>query len=678
MVTEPLRNPALGRGDGGAWAFGSVRGMFSRLNGTARIWLLNGAIAATALALYTTKVVELDGVRSRIAIPWWALALMFAVAEVYVVHLQFRRDAHSLSLSEIPLVLGLFFASPQELVIAQLFGAAVALTVYRRQSPLKLVFNISHFCLEASLAAVIFHTIVGGASPLGPAGWIATFAATLVVTIVGVVMIILAISLSESRVDTASLPQALLFGVTVTVANTGLALISAITLWRAPNTAWLLFVPTAMLFLTYRLYAAEREKHDSLEALYASTRTLQQSLKVEAAVMNLLGQAREMFRADVAEIILFPDGDEKAVRSTIGGDRGFEVMKPIDLDPTEGVWARVAAEGAPVLIARPIENERLRSYFSSRGIRDAMVAPLQSERVLGIMMVANRLGDVSTFDSEDLRLFETLVNHAGVSLDNARLVTRLEESLAHLTEMNHLKDDFVAAVSHELRTPLTSIQGYIKTLLRPGVAWGDEERHDFLTSADRQGDRLRNLIEDLLAVSRLESSADQPELSPVDVPDTIRQTVEDLRERVKDHVIELQFQPDLPLVETDEGRVQQIVTNLIENACKYSPSETHVTVAARAHRGRLIVSVRDEGAGIPRHLHEKIFERFFQVDQSSTRAAGGTGLGLYICRKLAAGLGGELWLEDSDGTGSCFCLSIPIRVPSFNGPIVERETVLAL
>lgn len=634
------------------------------LNGTVRIWLLNAVIAATAIAVYINGVSHLGGIDRPLHLPWWALVAMFAAAEVYVVHVQFRRDAHSLSLSEIPLVLGLFFSTPEELVIGQLLGAALALALYRRQSLLKLVFNISHFCLEASLAVLIFNSIVGSQAPLGPLGWVATFSATLVATVVGVLMIILAISLSEGRLQMQSLPQALVFGTTVTVTNTALALIGAITVWRDPNAAWLLLVPTAILFLTYRLYSAEREKHDSLEALYASTRTLQQSLKVEDSMVTLLEQARQMFRAEIAEIVLFPDNpDETAVRTTIGPQDQLEVMKPLHLDPTEGVWARVAAEEQAILIGRPIESERLRRYFEARGIKDAMVAPLHRKKVVGIMLVANRLGDVSTFDTEDLKLFETLVNHASVSLENARLVTRLEESLAHLTEMNRLKDDFVAAVSHELRTPLTSIQGYIKTLLRPDVSWHPEQQRDFLKAIDRQGDRLRSLIEDLLVVSRLESARDRTVVTEFRIPQMLNQIIEDLRERAQNHTVELDIAPDLPNVHADEGKVQQIITNLVDNACKYAPPETRVLIKAVRQPDNVVVSVQDEGGGIPKQLHDKVFDRFYQVDQSNKRTTGGTGLGLYICRKLATAIGGQVWLEHSDESGSCFSLSIPIEPP---------------
>ena len=123
-------------------------------------------------------------------------------------------------------------------------------------------------------------------------------------------------------------------------------------------------------------------------------------------------------------------------------------MTPVEFDPTEGVWARVASEDVAVLVARPITNDRLRKHFAERNMRDAMVAPLHGEgTVIGTMTVGNRLGEVTTFNSEDLKLFETLANHASVSVQNARLIEQLEESLAHLTEMNRLKDDFVAAVS---------------------------------------------------------------------------------------------------------------------------------------------------------------------------------------------------------------------------------------
>jgi signal transduction histidine kinase len=596
-------------------------------------------------------------------IPWPVLAAGFYFAEVYVVHLQVRRDAHSFSLSEIPLVLGLFFSSPTELVLAQLVGAALALALVRRQSPLKFAFNLSHFCLEACLAVLLFHRVVHAETfALGPRAWIGAFVATLTTTLVGALTITLAISLSESKWQLKTLPQGLGLGTIMTMSNSCLALVGATILWLSPGSAWLLLVPIATLFFAYRAYTSERQKHHSLESLYETTRVAHGSLQVQEAMHSLLSQTRKMFRAEIAQITLFTDSDGVTpLKTTLGPGDEFDFMRPTSLDPTQGVWARVASEEHAVLVARPISNESLRNHFAERGMRDAMVAPLYGgdNKIAGVMTCGNRLGDVSTFDDEDLKLFETLANHASVSLQNARLVTRLEESLAHLTEMNRLKDDFVASVSHELRTPLTSIQGYVKTLLRPDVTFTTDEQRSFLETIERQGTRLHRLIEDLLVVARIEEQKVAPDLDVVALPDLAARVVEELRARASSWNIELHLDPSLPNVKTDEGKVHQILSNLVDNALKYSQPGSTVRIAGAVDGDGVGITVQDQGSGVPLELQDRVFERFYQVDQSSTRRVGGAGLGLYICRRLAEAVGGRVWLERSSPEGSVFGLWVP-------------------
>jgi signal transduction histidine kinase len=630
------------------------------------VWILNAVVLAAAAGLYWGVVVHLPRPDSLLAsgfsIPWWMLAILFYAAEVYVVHFQFRRDAHSLSLSEIPLVLGLFFTSPQGLIAAQIIGAVAALAYHRRQSVVKLVFNTGSFALSATTAILIFRTLIAHGDPLGRTGWVAVFLSTIAASALGVLAIFIAISLSEGEIRLHQRPQAVAMAMGITVTNTSLALIGVMILWRDPTAAWLLMVPTAMLFLTYRLYTAERQKHDSLESLYSATQGLQQSLKLEASMHSLLTQAREMFRAEAAQITLFGDEPgEPALRTRLDPGEDLDYMTPVELDPTEGVWARVASEDVAVLVARPIANLRLRKHFAERGMRDAMVAPLHGEgTVIGTFTVGNRLGEVTTFDNEDLKLFETLANHASVSVQNARLIEQLEDSLAHLTEMNRLKDDFVAAVSHELRTPLTSIQGYVKTLLRPNVEWPADTQRDFMETIDRQADRLRNLIEDLLTVSRIEADRDAPDLTSLSLSAMSHEIAYD-RGTSHSHSIAVEFEEGFPEVLTDESMVHQIISNLLDNAVKYSPPESTITIAGRVEGSAAVISVADQGDGIDQELQDKIFDRFYQVDQSSTRQTGGTGLGLYICRKLASAVGGHLWLESSGADGSVFSLRIPLR-----------------
>ena len=642
------------------------------LSGTTRIWLLTAMLALAAgvmFALVLRDMPRLEG--TDVAIPWWGLATLFGLAEIFVIHLQFRRDAHSFSLSEVPLVLGFFFAAPWEVVVGQLVGAGLALALHRRQAPLKLGFNLGQFAFGTSVAVVVFHAIASSTDPIRPLSWVAALAGALIASIGSALTISIAMSLAEGE-RPVGFVRSLRFLVIITLTNTSIALAAVTVLWLEPVAVWLLIIPIALMFFAYRAYTSQREKHESLEFLYESTRMLNRSLQVESATSALLHQSQRMFRAEVASITLFPTHEgEPALKSTRGPGEAETALVPTELDPTEGVWARVASEREAVLFSRPIRNESIRRYFEARDIHDAMVAPLFGEdEVVGTMIVGNRLGDVSTFDAEDLKLFETLANHASVSLENARLVGRLEESLAHLTEMNRLKDDFVASVSHELRTPLTSILGYVKTLLRPDVDFKESEEHQFLQTIERQGERLRVLIEDLLEVSRLESKEVRPVLSTISLPHLARQIIDEGRRRT-DHTLDLDFDEGMPLIKTDEDKVYEILSNLLDNSIKYSPDESRVIVRGRRQSDGVLVWVIDEGRGIPVELHEKIFERFYQVDQSSTRSVGGTGLGLYICRKLADVIGGRLWLESSDHQGSSFCLWIPSTPPvsrSSEGP----------
>jgi signal transduction histidine kinase len=249
------------------------------------------------------------------------------------------------------------------------------------------------------------------------------------------------------------------------------------------------------------------------------------------------------------------------------------------------------------------------------------------------------------------------------ALENSRLVERLRESLEQMTELNRMKDDFVAVVSHELRTPLTSIQGYVKTLLQLQGQLDPGQEESFLQAADRQSDRLGRLIEQLLVVGRLETHAEPLTVALTSIPSVVSNVVEELRPRARGHVFDFRFDSDLPFVKTDEGKVHQILSNLVENALKYSPPDTRITLRVEQGLNGVLAAVQDEGRGIPEDEREQVFERFYQVDSSATRAVGGTGLGLYICRKMADQIGARIWLESSQLQGCTFCLFVPSEPP---------------
>lgn len=413
------------------------------LSGTARVWLLSAVLVALALTLFLTLLRDLSPPATGVRIPWWALAPIFYVSEALVVKIQFRGEAHSYSFSEIPIVLGLFFATPADLVLAQLVGAGLALGVQRRQSALKLWFNLSQYLVGAVVALALFHLLVGVAGAAeGVGAWLPAFAATAVSILIAITTITAAISLSEGHWSTSGLRPLVLFSLAVGFTNTSLALL-AVTLVRAEPAALILgAVPVLLVLIAYRAYVGERRKHAHLEFLYEATGTLQRAPDPGAAAVELLTRAREMFGADLAELVLFPTIEgKKPLRTAVADDAGPVTMEPVDLVPDDPIRRRAYVEEEAFLVRRGWQPRGARSARPEvPELRDAMITPLRGERsILGTLIVGNRSGDLDEFGAQDLQLLETLGNHAAVAFENGQLgqslnrLHVLNERLEHRT-----------------------------------------------------------------------------------------------------------------------------------------------------------------------------------------------------------------------------------------------------
>ena len=227
-------------------------------------------------------------------------------------------------------------------------------------------------------------------------------------------------------------------------------------------------------------------------------------------------------------------------------------------------------------------------------------------------------------------------------------------------ETEQLKADFVATVSHELRTPLTPLKGFLITLLHGMGDGTSEERRGYYQIMLNQANRLERLITDLLEASRIESGEPIVDLRPLDVVAEVRTVVETFQEQYPDRAFTLGG-PDEMIVVGDPLRIDQVVTNLVSNAVKYSPRSEPIEVTISSSRGEAVVRVRDHGQGISAPDRERIFERFFRVDNALTRSTGGTGLGLYLARKLALAMRGRLEVSSVPGRGSTFSLTLPLN-----------------
>ncbi len=398
----------------------------------ARVAAFTAALAVVA-GLATVQVASLPTRAAPLTIPWWLLAALFALAETCVVHVQLRSEAQSFSLTEVPLVLGLFFDPSLSVVLACLLGAAVALTLVRRQSPLKLAFNLSNLTLCAAVAILIFDRIAAHGS-IGNVSVAAVLAAVTAAGTLQVVAFALVILLAEGRVDRTSLVTGYAMAVFGIVINTCLGLIGVTVLWFHPEVVWLLVVPAGGVAIAYRAYVAEHENRRQVDFLYRSSRRLQVSEDVDLALLDVLQGCCATFHAEVAQVVIFPTRDaETMVRAGVG-PQGAEPMRSLELNGDEERLIAGMAAHAPAILDPSAGDPQTASFLEREGLRDGMIAVLRGEtRPIGLMLVGNRLGQVSTFAGVDLRLFEMLAAHTGSTLENGRLV----HSLRQLTDLQH-------------------------------------------------------------------------------------------------------------------------------------------------------------------------------------------------------------------------------------------------
>ncbi|MFO7271416.1 MAG: ATP-binding protein [Sphaerobacter thermophilus] len=223
----------------------------------------------------------------------------------------------------------------------------------------------------------------------------------------------------------------------------------------------------------------------------------------------------------------------------------------------------------------------------------------------------------------------------------------------------HLRSDLAAILSHEMRTPLASIKGYASALLLEDAYWDEETRREFLLAIDAETDHLTQLIEDVLDASIIEAGALRIEPEPILLPHMVRRAIDKLALRTDRHRFVLSFPPDFPAVMADALRIDQVLSNLLDNAVKYSPQGGLIVVSGRVAGDEVVVSVADQGIGIaPEHLN-KLFERYFRASTNGRRVAG-TGLGLPISDAIIRAHGGRIWAESTVGQGTVFSFTLPL------------------
>jgi signal transduction histidine kinase len=397
---------------------------------------------------------------------------------------------------------------------------------------------------------------------------------------------------------------------------------------------------------------------DVLDAASRCARALGSSLELEEAFAAFNRELRALVPFDRTAIVLADEGTARVIAAAgAGADSVFApgTRRPV----VDSVLQEILAAGKSVY-RRNMQDARYpeEHEFVELGLRCRLVAPLLvGARAIGMISVVRYEPD--SFDEAEIELVSLLGRFLGSTVQNIRAYEAERTNVDELRRLSALRADFVSLVSHELRSPMASVVGSAKTLRQRWRELSPEQRESFLSLIDHETNRLADLVGDVLDTSRIESGNFSYSFSDVDVTELVRETAA-AAELAQDEVpVRANVDQALPLVRGDRERLRQVITNLIDNAVKYSPAGAEVDVDTFAQNGLIHVEVRDRGPGVAPEHQTLIFEKFGRV--SGEHAKPGTGLGLFIARSIAEAHGGSLEVRSGPEQGAVFALELPVE-----------------
>jgi PAS domain S-box-containing protein len=431
-------------------------------------------------------------------------------------------------------------------------------------------------------------------------------------------------------------------------------------------------IATIMTDITERLQSEQEIRRRAIELQTVAEVSVQatQALDVNELLAAVANLTRERFNLYHAHIYLYDEESNRLVLAAGAGEVGrimAEQGRSIGINAATSLVARAAREREGIIVNNVLDSPDFLPNPLLPETRAEMAVPMVAgNELIGVLDVQSER--IDRFDDEDVRVKSTLASQIAVAIQNARLYTEQVEAAEQLREVDRLKSEFLASMSHELRTPLNSIIGYAEVILDGIDGPINEDMEEDVSAIHSSGKLLLNLINDILDLAKIESGQLDLDFTPMSVQDFVKEMVDasSILVKNKNLTLNVEIDPNLPLVQADRIRVQQIMNNLISNAVKFT-DEGGIKVRAEQQDGMVMFSVTDSGMGIPKAKQDLIFERFRQADQSSTRRAGGTGLGLAITRQLVEMHGGTIWVESEEGVGSTFAFTLPVAVQAEPG-----------
>ncbi len=416
-----------------------------------------------------------------------------------------------------------------------------------------------------------------------------------------------------------------------------------------------------------RLFEQNEKRARELGTVAAVSTTASTVLNPDELLQSVVDLTQDRFNLYHAHIYLADEAWNALLLAAGSGEVGRQMVlegHTIQINAEKSIVARATRE-RKAIIANDVRTEEnfLPNPLLPETQAEMAVPMIVNDKVLGVFDVQSRIKGY--FTEDDAKIYTTLAVQVAIALQNARLYVEQSATVAQLRELDRLKSSFLANMSHELRTPLNSILGFSDVMLEELDGPLTENMANDLGLIQKNGRHLLHLINDVLDMAKIESG--RMNLMPE------KFKVHEIIEEVTSITSTLASEKNLALfieeesnqeveITADRTRLRQIMINVVNNAIKFT-EKGRVSIRATPQPGQVMITVRDTGIGIPPDKLEAVFQEFTQVDTSSTRKAGGTGLGLPISRRLVEMHGGRLWAESSglDGEGTTFFVELPIE-----------------
>jgi len=428
---------------------------------------------------------------------------------------------------------------------------------------------------------------------------------------------------------------------------------------------WILAAGVAVLGVGFGVYAFEKEVHlhrlsrllvderllsttmakrlQMNAALFAAGKALNSAMDLDDVLDAILANALDLLDGYGGSVMLLENQSVLRVVAV----RGEGIDREARIRVGESIAGRVAQSREPLLVSETVAAADVGAAGAGVEVGGAMCVPLVNRgQLLGVLTVL--AGPDARFDDEDLAILALFAEPVASAIAKAGLYEAERANVAKLLESDRMKTQFVASVSHELRTPITSIRGAVAASRRTDKP---AQREELLDVMDRQSGRLQAMVEEMLVAARMQESANRPSTERIDLCSLIRLTALDSDVAGRPVMVEV---PDHCTVRAEPETLRRVLTNLIENAHKYGSEPVRITV--QVDDDHVVLSVIDQGPGVPPDERERVFERFYRIDPNGTKP--GMGLGLSIVRGLVESMGGTVWIEDGPGGGAAFRVSL--------------------